>query len=132
VPDLGTVLLVDDDSGANFLHKAILQRVGSFKDIVEYTDAEEALSYLSQSVQDNSAPDLILLDINMPLLDGWEFMERYNQLSLNGQKSTILMLTSSIDPSDIRRAQKIPNLDGFRSKPLTFDMMHEILETYFS
>ncbi|MFX5957095.1 response regulator, partial [Acinetobacter baumannii] len=75
------------------------------KKILVFSDGEEALNFLSANIGDNNAvPDIIFLDINMPIMDGWQFLEEYIQLKPRiGKKVTLYMVSSSVDPADTQR-----------------------------
>lgn len=75
---------------------------------------------------------LTLLDINMPVMDGWEFLEAYHALEDNQKgKIIIIMLTTSLNPDDKIRAEEISEVSGFKSKPLSIETVEEIMKTYF-
>ena len=127
---LKTIYLIDDDEGINFLNRAIITRLKLADSIVSFKDPVMAFDTLKKDIEKGSAPELILLDINMPLMDGWEFVNQYAELGKD-EASVIIMLSSSIDPADEAKAKSIRQISGFRSKPLSFDMAEEIVETYF-
>ena len=133
---LSTVLLIDDDEPTNFINSYIIDEVNCANSIKTVQSAEEALQYLSKcstgDIPDATpAPELIFLDINMPGLDGWDFLEEYRKLTHLHKKSIIVMLTTSLNPDDRLRAQFIKEVAGFRSKNLTPEMLIELLKEYF-
>ena len=115
----------------NFLNKAILSREDIAEEILEYEDPRKALNYLAISSEEGKCPDLILLDINMPKIDGWEFMSEYSLISSNCYGTKVVMLTSSIDPSDKDRALNTAGVTAFKSKPLTPEMINDIISEFF-
>ena len=129
---LDTIYLVDDDEGINFLNETILKRMGVAKQIVVHKDPTVAFDQLKDSLNAGNPPDLILLDINMPLMDGWEFIEKYSKLQQVDKSPIIIMLSSSIDPTDEYKARSMAQVSGFRSKPLTFGLAKEIIDLYFT
>ena len=78
-------------------------------------------------------PDLIFLDINMPAMDGWEFLDRYRELPREKKADTVLiMLTTSLNPDDEKRTLAIPEVSGFEHKPLNQIRLESLLQKYFS
>ncbi|MCW3122419.1 MAG: Response regulator, partial [Flavipsychrobacter sp.] len=90
----------------------------------------EALKFLRD--ENEVTPELIFLDINMPKMNGWEFLEEYKHLDKQQKaRITILMLTTSANPADIKKAQEIEDVTGYKTKPLSVEMLTEIFEKYF-
>lgn len=132
---LKCVLLIDDDGPTNFLHKIIVDRSGYAEQVVIKTTGTEALKYLTTEGGGGAypQPDLIFLDINMPGMDGWEFMEAYKKLdkAQRGQ-IVIVMLTTSTNQEDRDKAEQVGGINNFHVKPLTQDIMSNIYQEYFS
>jgi len=131
---LACVLLVDDDEPTNFLNRVTLEEAGCSERIEVAQSGQAALDYLRQSGENPSypIPNLIFLDINMPAMDGWEFLLRYNELSKTQRAEVVVvMLTTSLNPEDEVRAHGIPTISGFRCKPLTRPMLDSLLRVYF-
>ena len=126
---LNCILLIDDDEPTNFLNKLTLEQAGCTHQIHIAQSGEEALDYLQNA---NPRPDLIFLDINMPAMDGWEFLERYRQLPTERKADIVLiMLTTSLNPDDEIRTRAIPEVSGFENKPLNPDQLGNLLKKYF-
>lgn len=135
---LNCILLIDDDEPTNFLNRMAVEELDCVQHIEVIQSAREALDYLdcanSPAPQrtDCPKPELIFLDINMPAMDGWEFLDRYNALPPESKNSVIvIMLTTSFNPEDELKARKIESVSEFRNKPLTPDLLREILHRYF-
>ena len=131
---LASVLLVDDDSTTNFLNKALLLRMEVTQQVLTAENGEQALRTLGHTClgPDRAAcPQLILLDMNMPVLNGLGFLEAYTQLQLEQRPIVVVMLTTSLHPVDQARAQEFP-IAGFLTKPLTKEKVTALLETHFS
>ncbi len=135
---LNTVLLVDDDDGTNFISQLIIERAGVANAIVTALNGQEAIDYLTNCGKyqkeidcPNPEPMLILLDINMPILDGWEFVDAYRNLPIN-KTSKIIMLSSTCNPDDKIRADNIFEITEFKSKPLTYALLDDIMKTHFA
>lgn len=127
---LNCILLVDDDPDDNSYHKIILTEMDIVKNIDVAVNGIEALNYLRKG--DRLPPEIIFLDINMPRMNGWEFLEQYKDLSPELKSRTlIMMLTTSANPDDIKKAKGIKEVTGFETKPLTVEMMNDLLNEHF-
>jgi CheY-like chemotaxis protein len=134
---LNCILLVDDDEPTNFIYKMIVGGANCTEKIKITQSGHEALNYLTASMNNNTEagymlPELIFLDINMPRMDGWDFMEKYNELRKNQNNNpVIMMLSTSLNPDDEIKAKSTPGISAFMHKPLTTQMLNEVLKTYF-
>lgn len=126
---LNSILLIDDDDATNFLNSLIIKEAEIAENILIALNGEEALTILQNNViNNNPQPELILLDINMPNMNGWEFIKEYKKdNALKNSKSLIIMLSTSFNPEDEIRALQIPEIKSFKNKPLTLDMLNEVL-----
>jgi len=126
---LNCIMLIDDDEDDNYFHQIILRKMDIAHRIVVAESGLEALDYLAKE----NAPDIMFLDINMPGMDGWDFLDEYKKLN-ERQKTPviIIMLTTSISPADKEKAEKLPEITAFQSKPMTPEMLNDILERHFS
>ncbi len=130
---LDKILCVDDDPITLMLCKKVVERVDFAKEIITANNGEEAIIYFDNLFEErkfnNSIvyPKLVLLDLNMPVMDGWEFLESYmNKYYQDIFISTrFIVLSSSIDPYDINRAKTYPVI-GFLSKPITKEMLENL------
>lgn len=133
---LRCVLLVDDDPATNFLNKRLLTRMEVTEAISICLNGVEALDYLKKSDQHSAeypTPDLILLDLNMPLMNGWEFLKAYRELPQERREiAIVIMLTTSLRPEDFARAESMPEVHSMMNKPLNKEQVEEILATLFS
>lgn len=126
MPKLTSVLLVDDDSTTNFLAQALLRREAITESLFIAENGQEALRVLHEH-----CPALILLDVNMPVMNGFEFLEAYQQLPLHQRRAKILvMLTTALLPHDLERLQRLP-VAGVLTKPLTKEKIAALLAQYF-
>ena len=116
-PPIGTVMLIDDEEVDQMLYGRIVERSKHADRIVSFLDAEKALDYLVADEQPR--PDLILLDINMPNMNGFEFLDRLDETMGVGATPTIFLLTTSFDPRDRNRAERNDLVRGIVQKPLT-------------
>jgi CheY-like chemotaxis protein len=135
---LDLVLLVDDDDTTNFLNKRLLNEMQVAREVMVLKNGQEALDYVEKTcgpIPDPAygCPDLIFLDIKMPVMDGFEFLEEYHQRGLDaGDHVIILMLTSSASFYDLERLKEYYKVKRHYSKALTKHDIREILAAYFN
>jgi len=127
-------ILVDDDKFTNILHDIVLKdALGDDADIETFTEPEKGLEFIQKTYDENSAHTILFLDINMPIICGWEFLIRYEAFSeAIKARINIYMLSSSVDSRDRDKAEANKNVKGFISKPLTTEVILSIAEDEFS
>jgi CheY-like chemotaxis protein len=129
------VLCVDDDTISLTISQLLLKRTGFAVDVDTVIDGSEALEYFENLFANdpdpvNNAPELILLDINMPVMNGWEFLQEYNPRYREKLSNThIVILSSTIDPEDFALAKQYPVVVQFISKPLSIESLEELKST---
>jgi CheY-like chemotaxis protein len=127
---LNCIMLIDDDDDDNFFHQIVINEMNVTEHIEIALNGEEALLFLKK--ENRIHPDIIFLDINMPKMNGWEFMDSYKELRPDQKaKVVVMMLTTSENPEDKKRAALYSEITGFNSKPLTKEMLVAILEKHF-
>ncbi|WP_201979962.1 response regulator [Hymenobacter rubidus] len=127
---LSSILLVDDDSTNNFLNELLLKSLNVSDHIFVAENGEQALDIIENTVGPNE-PALILLDVNMPGLNGIQFLEAYRKLLKSQHSATvIIMLTTTMDARDLARLDEL-NIAGLVSKPLTQEKIDSILQLHF-
>ncbi|SMD36009.1 CheY chemotaxis protein or a CheY-like REC (receiver) domain [Reichenbachiella faecimaris] len=130
---LNCILLVDDDDDCNFFHKRLFKQMDCVEKVEIATDGQEALDFLiSTNDGKHPQPQIILLDINMPVMNGWEFLDEYEKLEAS-QKAEILlvMLTTSLNPDDRERAKSHSSVGYFQNKLLQEEQFLELLKVHF-
>ena len=135
---LDLILLIDDDETTNHVNLRTLKRTNIAQDIKIFMDGEQALDYLKQACQPNIAPagykcpDLFFLDIKMPVMDGFEFLDAYQEVNLNAQRATqIMMLTSSASFYDLNRLESYEVVKRHFPKPLSDYDVKQIIQDFF-
>jgi CheY-like chemotaxis protein len=118
------VLLVDDDRIFNLLSSKTLERMGIVNEIHVAVNGKEAIDLLNNYFQGSQTlPDIILLDLNMPIMDGFGFIEAFQRLKLNGKENVkIIVVTSSQSPDDIERV-KAMGISDYLTKPVSHDSL---------
>ncbi len=137
------VLCVDDDTISLTISQLLLKRTGFAQEVHTAIDGSEALEYFERLFAEEAdpvaaAPELILLDINMPVMNGWEFLQEYNPRFRDKLSNThIVILSSTIDPEDFALAKQYPVVAQFISKPLSVENLeelktHPVMQPFFS
>ncbi|MGF1560192.1 MAG: response regulator [Flavobacteriaceae bacterium] len=131
---LKSILLVDDDEISNLFNKIFINKLNLDVEIQEALNGREAFTILSSDNPNPiKTPCLLLLDVKMPIMDGWEFLGQYEKEVDNETRDQIvvIMLTTSEDQADLIRAMKNPLISKFLQKPLSERKITEIIKKYF-
>jgi CheY-like chemotaxis protein len=134
---INCILLIDDNPADNEFHKIRITKADVCNHIHVALSGPEALEYIkkageSPQSEDYPKPDLIFLDINMPGMNGFEFLEEYKKLEPKlKSKVVIVMLTNSLNPDDQKRAMATKEVSEFQNKPLSVQTLKETVEKYF-
>lgn len=123
---LDLILCVDDDPITLMLCKKVIVKASFSNTIITAKNGEEALEYFNSILnkEENKLPELIFLDLNMPVMDGWEFLDSFSSDKYSEVNSTnVIILSSTIDPEDLEKSKKYPMVIDFLSKPITTDML---------
>lgn len=129
---INNVFLIDDDGLVNFLNQEIIKDVFPDKCVQSFESATDALAELKKLAEspNSNLPQLILLDINMPVMDGWEFLEAFDGLpTAICENCKVVMHTSSIDPRDVEKAKTFSSVTDYITKPLTNQTVSKIFES---
>lgn len=123
------ILLVDDDITFVFLTKRIIKSTGINTKISDFNDSSDAIEFLKDNVdQPELLPDVIFLDLNMPIIDGWGFLEEYTAIEPEIRKKiSLFIVSSSISPHDFERAKQYSMVIDFIIKPLVKEKFTEIM-----
>lgn len=130
---LDSILLVDDDKMTNFFNKKLISSLDVTEHVCAVESGSEALEYL-KGVESgvNPHPHVIFLDINMPGMNGWEFLENYWELDLILNNDVhVIMLSTSEDPADIEKAELLFGVSKYFAKPLTEDKVRDVIKRFF-
>lgn len=127
-------MIIDDNEIDIFINQKTIESLNIAKRVQSFSSAQDALNYLKLMDEENSyyqllAPQLILLDINMPIIDGFKFLDEFNKYTIFKQNPiAIFMLSSSLSPDDINKINNYKNVFGIISKPLKADKLIEQLK----
>lgn len=128
---LNCIALIDDDEATNFFHRMLIKKTGTTDQVLVFQGAMNALDYFKKD-EELLIPDLILLDLNMPVMDGWDFLDEFANLpEAVNNRTKVVILTTSPNPEEVKRAKNHKFVSGFKTKPFTPEKMQEILMDNF-
>ncbi len=121
--------LIDDDDVYQYTFITQIQENKAVKEVLQFYDGEMAIDFFENKAEDSSSlPDIIFLDINMPIMDGWEFLEEFIKIKPNiGKQIVIYVVSSSIDPKDIHRANSLSEISDYLIKPIVAEQLNRIV-----
>ena len=122
-----SILIVENDETSNFIMKFVLNSMDSFESMNTVGDGKEACDYLIAHSED--LPQLLFLDLNMPGMSGWDFLDWYEENGFKG-KMKVVIITSSVLNEDKRKAERYEDVLDFIDKPLTKESVQNILAMY--
>ncbi len=120
--------IIDDDEIYLFSVKKVIELNNLSDKVLEFKNGQEAIEFFSQNQQDEDAlPDVIFLDINMPVMNGWEFIEEFKKIQPAMSKSiTLFVVSSSVDKSDVEKAKSLDPVFDYLTKPITASQLKNI------
>jgi CheY-like chemotaxis protein len=123
-----TLCFVDNDEVYLFLIRKVIEKKYNGRKILEFYNGLEAIEFIKENIDEPQLlPDIIFLDINMPVMDGWEFIESFKRIKNEIAKPiTIYMVSSSVDEADMERAKNIKEISEFVCKPMTIEKVNHI------
>lgn len=124
------IAVIDDDEVFQLIIRKQVEMNNLDYEILNFSNGQEAINFLNENIENrNLLPDLIMLDVNMPIKDGWEFLEEYQLLNNDIKRSiNLYMVTSSVIQSDIDKASRNENILTFISKPITNQQLKKMLD----
>ncbi len=126
-----TILLIDDDDIHNFIFDKVVQNSGILATLHTYTSGQGGLDFVKSHLSDQDLPDMIFLDLFMPVMDGWEFLREYGKIPLK-KRPTLFLLSSSANGVDEAKASKHPEVRAFLPKPITMQTLANLALEYLA
>jgi len=122
------VVIVDDDPIYRFSFEKVLKLLNPDLDVCSFEDGELALTFFKQEYQATEEPTMVLLDLNMPVLDGWGFLAAFEALEIDKSKVAIHIVSSSANPADLDRAEESSAVKSYQIKPLNKEAIGALLK----
>lgn len=126
---LDTILFVDDDPITLMLCKKVISKAAFSKQIITAQNGEEAINLFHTLLDDSekTVPELIFLDLNMPIMGGWEFLEEFSKPTFKQfHNIKVIVLSSTIDPEDLEKIKEFPMVMDFLPKPISLSMLNKV------
>lgn len=132
--EISCIMLIDDHHPTNVLHTMVIENCECADEIIIFDNGQDALKYFCYPFGiEHPKPEIIFLDINMPGMTGWEFLDEYKNLSEDKNSDTLLlMLSTSSHPEDLARAEKEAIVKDYIYKPLSTDILQNVIQKYFN
>ncbi|MBD1366788.1 response regulator [Mucilaginibacter sp. ZT4R22] len=125
-----TACIIDDDDIFIYGFKKFIEIRGVFAEILHFSNGQEAIDYLKNPFYADNLPDIIFVDINMPVMDGWEFTRKFEEIkSRMGKKICVYAISSSVDINDINRAKNNPVIEDYILKPISETYIADIINS---
>lgn len=125
-----TTCIIDDDDIYLFSVKKVIEVNNLSDKVLEFKNGQEALDFFRAYCNDHDLlPDVIFLDINMPVMNGWEFIEEFRKIRPSITKDILLyIVSSSVDRTDVDKARSLPTVNDYITKPITASQLKTIYE----
>jgi two-component SAPR family response regulator len=127
---MSKLILIDDDEIYHRIAQVMLKEYAPINEVVSSTDGKATLQYLIENKANNdNLPDYIFVDINMPVYNGWDFLNGFKKIRKSLQKAIrVYVVSSSIDPSDVKRSKSYTFVKSFIVKPLKREFLQALLD----
>ena len=128
---LDTILFVDDDPITLMLCKKVISKAAFSNQIITAQNGEEAINLFRNLLDDSekTVPELIFLDLNMPIMGGWEFLQEFSKPTFKQfHNIKVIVLSSTIDPEDLEKIKEFPMVMDFLPKPISLSMLNKVAE----
>lgn len=127
---LDLIILLDDNDATNYIHKKIIKESQRVANCISFEDGSVLLDYFKS--EETRIPELLYVDVNMPIMDAWEFLNEFEKIRNDRLKDiVIILLSTSLSPSDHELAKNIPLISEIQIKPLSLDVIKNTINTYF-
>jgi CheY-like chemotaxis protein len=125
------ILLIDDDRIYQFAARKTIEATGFADTILVYSSGVDAINFLKSNCEDRTTlPDVIFLDVNMPVMNGWEFLDAYKNIKRNLKKPVIIyVVSSSVDEIDVSKSRQYDTVKGYIVKPVLREKFRQILSS---